>query len=77
MPPSWIPPSFYNIIRQFMFQKLDIAIFIKKLNSSSIVFLTHTLKFIDSQFFKADIPYEAILKIKDLNTNYHKNIKVC
>ena len=37
--------------------------------------IDYRLKFIDSQFFKADIPYEAILKIKHLNTNYHKNIK--
>ena len=40
-----------DFLLPFMFQKLDIAIFIKKLNSSSIVFLTHTLKFIDSHVF--------------------------
>jgi hypothetical protein len=33
------------------------------------------LRFLDSEFFKGDIPYEAILKIKDLNASQGKDIK--
>ncbi|MBA2611889.1 MAG: hypothetical protein H0U95_07965 [Bacteroidetes bacterium] len=39
------------------------------------VALDYRLKFIDSQYFKAEIPYEAILKIKDLNVNFRKDLK--
>lgn len=39
------------------------------------VALDYQLKFIDSQFFSSDIPYEAILKIKHINTTFHKDIK--
>lgn len=37
--------------------------------------IDYRLKFIDSQFFKAEIPYAAILKIKEINTNFRKDIK--
>jgi len=37
--------------------------------------LNYQLKFIDSRFFKAEIPYEAILKIKHINATFHKDIK--
>jgi hypothetical protein len=35
----------------------------------------YRLKFLDSQQYKKEIPYEAILKIKDLNARYRKDIK--
>lgn len=37
--------------------------------------IQYRLKFLDSQQYKKDIPYEAILKIKDLNARYRKDIK--
>jgi hypothetical protein len=37
--------------------------------------LDYRLKFIDSQYFKPEIPYEAILKIKHINLNYRKELK--
>lgn len=46
-----------------------------KVSEIKKIALDYQLKFIDSQFFKAEIPYEAILKIKHLNTTYHKDIK--
>ncbi len=33
------------------------------------------LRFLDSQFYKGEIPYESVLKIKDLNTKHHKDLK--
>lgn len=35
----------------------------------------YRLRFLDSQFYKDEFPYEAILKIKDLNTEYKKDLK--
>jgi hypothetical protein len=35
----------------------------------------YRLKFLESKFFKPEIPYEAILKIKALNSEFHKEIK--
>lgn len=37
--------------------------------------LQYRLKFIDSQYFKDEIPYEAILKIKHINLKHHKDLK--
>jgi len=37
--------------------------------------IAYRLRFIDSQFYKKEIPYAAILKIKDLNVKYRKNLK--
>lgn len=37
--------------------------------------LDYRLKFIESKYFQAEFPYEAILKIKDINTTYKKDIK--
>lgn len=37
--------------------------------------IQYRLKFLDSQQYKKEIPYEAILKIKDLNARYRKDIK--
>lgn len=39
------------------------------------VSIYYRLKFLDSKFFKPEIPYEAILKIKVLNGEFHKEIK--
>ncbi|MBK6521738.1 MAG: hypothetical protein IPG08_05075 [Sphingobacteriaceae bacterium] len=37
--------------------------------------IAYRLRFIDSQNYKKEIPYEAILKIKDLNTKHRKDLK--
>jgi hypothetical protein len=37
--------------------------------------IAYRLKFLDSKFFKGEIPYEALLKIKDLNQRYRKELK--
>lgn len=37
--------------------------------------IRYRLKFIDSQYYKKEIPYEAILKIKYLNLTHKKNLK--
>lgn len=37
--------------------------------------IAYRLRFIDSQFYKKEIPYAAILKIKDLNVRYRKDLK--
>ncbi len=37
--------------------------------------LTYRLKFLDSQFYKREIPFEAVLKIKDIDIQQRKNIK--
>jgi hypothetical protein len=39
------------------------------------VAVLYRLKFLDSSLFKQEIPYEAILKIKDLDNRYHKKLK--
>jgi hypothetical protein len=38
--------------------------------------VNHRLKFLESKLYKEDIPYEAILKIKELNNRYHKELKL-
>ncbi|MDI1355438.1 MAG: hypothetical protein PSX36_10990 [bacterium] len=38
------------------------------------VAVAHRLKFLESKFFKQDIPYEAILKIKSLNNQFKKEL---
>lgn len=35
----------------------------------------YRLRFLDSQFYKEEFPYESILKIKDLNSQFHKDLK--
>jgi hypothetical protein len=35
----------------------------------------YRLKFLDSKLYKPEIPYEAVLKIKELNEKFHKEIK--
>jgi hypothetical protein len=35
----------------------------------------YRLRFLDSQFYKKEIPYAAVLKIKDLNVRYRKDLK--
>jgi hypothetical protein len=40
------------------------------------VAIIYRLKFLESKFFKPEIPYEAILKIKDLNRRYGKELKI-
>jgi hypothetical protein len=37
--------------------------------------IAYRLRFIDSQFYKKEIPYAAILKIKDLNVRHRKDLK--
>ncbi|MDZ4663530.1 MAG: hypothetical protein SGJ15_01510 [Bacteroidota bacterium] len=37
--------------------------------------IAYRLRFIDSQHYKKEIPYEAILKIKDLNVKHRKDLK--
>lgn len=49
--------------------------FVFNISEIKKIALDYQLKFIDSQFFRSDIPYEAILKIKHLNTTFHKDIK--
>jgi len=46
-------------------------------NASEIkkIALDYRLKFIDSKYFKPEIPYEAVLKIKHINLQYHKELK--
>jgi hypothetical protein len=39
------------------------------------VAVTCRLKFLESKLFKPEIPYEAVLKIKKLNDEFHKDIK--
>jgi len=36
--------------------------------------IKYRLRFIDSQFYKKEIPYEAVLKVKDLNAKYRKDL---
>lgn len=37
--------------------------------------IKYRLRFLDSQFYKDEFPYEAVLKIKDLNTDFKKDLK--
>lgn len=37
--------------------------------------LTYRLRFLDSQFYKREIPFEAVLKIKEIDIQQRKNIK--
>ncbi len=46
-----------------------------KISEIKKIALQYRLKFIDSQYFKDEIPYEAILKIKHINLKYHKDLK--
>lgn len=39
------------------------------------VCIHYRLKFLESKVYKPEIPYEAILKIKGLNSQFHKDIK--
>ncbi len=49
--------------------------FVFSLNEIKKVCVNNRLRFLDSQIYKKEIPYEAVLKIKDLNTLYHKDLK--
>ena len=46
-----------------------------KISEIKKIAIDYRLKFIDSQYFKAEIPYEAVLKIKEINTSFRKDIK--
>ncbi|MDP1802133.1 MAG: hypothetical protein Q8L81_12320 [Bacteroidota bacterium] len=46
-----------------------------KISEIKKIALQYRLKFIDSKYFKDEIPYEAILKIKHINLCYRKDIK--
>lgn len=37
--------------------------------------VNYRLRFLDSQYYKNEIPYEAVLKIKDFNSRYRKDLK--
>jgi hypothetical protein len=37
--------------------------------------IKYRLRFLDTQFYKDEFPYEAVLKIKDLNTDFKKDLK--
>lgn len=54
--------------------------FLNKVNLFSLheikqICITYRLKCLDSRFYKAEIPYEAVLKIKNLNDNFQKELK--
>lgn len=46
-----------------------------KLDTIKTIAIDYRLKFLDSKHFKGEIPYEAVLKIKDLNTTFKKDLK--
>jgi hypothetical protein len=46
-----------------------------KLDTIKTIAIDYRLKFLDSKYFKGEIPYEAVLKIKDLNTKFKKDLK--
>ena len=52
----------------------EILIYTKKEIKQIAVF--YRLKFLESKFYKPEIPYEAILKIKSLNEKHRKDIKL-
>lgn len=37
--------------------------------------IKYRLRFLDSPYYKGEIPYESVLKIKDLNSHYRKDLK--
>lgn len=48
---------------------------IYNLNTIKRIASQYRLKFLDSQHLKKEIPYEAVLMIKDLNKTYRKDLK--
>ena len=45
------------------------------LNEIKEICIAYRLRFIDSQHYKKEIPYEAVLKIKDHNVKHRKDLK--
>jgi hypothetical protein len=49
--------------------------FIFSQNEIKQICVVYRLKFLDSSIFKSEIPYESVLKIKELNNHYKKDLK--
>lgn len=67
--------KFYNKAFELMDETEGNRNLIYSLNEIKQVCINNRLRFIDSQYYKKEIPYEAVLKIKDLNTEYRKDLK--
>lgn len=67
--------KFYNKTFELLDEEVLDKDRIFKLNEIKVTCTKFRLRFIDSQFYRGEIPYEAILKIKELNETGHKDLK--
>ena len=67
--------KFYNKRFELLDENEVDNIYVFSLEEVKKICIKYRLRFLDSQLYRNEIPYEAVLKIKDLNTLYHKDLK--
>ncbi len=67
--------KFYNKSFELLDESEVDNIYVFSLEEVKKICIKYRLRFLDSQLYRNEIPYEAVLKIKDLNTLYHKDLK--
>ncbi len=67
--------KFYNKSFELLDEVEINPAFVFSLQEIKNICIKHRLRFLDSQFYKDEFPYEAVLKIKDLNTSFKKDLK--
>ena len=65
----------YNKSSQFADEEDVATELVYSLGEIKQICITYRLKFLDSKCFKAEFPYEAVLKIKGLNNRHYKDLK--
>lgn len=67
--------KFYNKTFELLDEEVLDTELIFRPEEIKTICIKYRLRFLDSQFYKGEIPYESVLKIKDLNTRYRKDLK--
>jgi hypothetical protein len=67
--------KFYNKSFELLNENEIDNSYVFSLDEIKKICIKYRLRFLDSQLYRNEIPYEAVLKIKDLNTLYHKDLK--
>lgn len=67
--------KFYNKSFELLDESEVDKRFIFSVDEVKKICIKYRLRFLDSQYYRNEFPYEAVLKIKDLNTLYHKDLK--
>jgi hypothetical protein len=67
--------KFYNKSFELLDESEIDASFVFSIEEIKNICIKYRLRFLDSQYYKDEFPYEAVLKIKDLNSDYKKDLK--